>query len=92
MRNVVDRAGGLASDAYPAGISFIRQRDTIGGLGIDLPSALPPSAPKNRNDRAIAGDHAIAATAADIRKIWWFTGSAPGAPHNQSRAATRRAE
>src|SRR2546422_7969278 len=41
------RAGGLASDAYPEGISFIRQHDRIGRIGIDLPAVL-----KNPNDRS----------------------------------------
>jgi polysaccharide export outer membrane protein len=40
LSDLIARAGGLASDAYPAGISFIRQSDKIGRIGIDLPAVL----------------------------------------------------
>jgi polysaccharide export outer membrane protein len=40
LADLIDRAGGLSPDAYPAGISFIRQSDSIGRIGIDLPSVL----------------------------------------------------
>jgi protein involved in polysaccharide export with SLBB domain len=46
LSDLIDRAGGIAVDGYPAGISFIRQRDTIAGPSVDLPSGL-----KSRNDR-----------------------------------------
>ena len=40
LSDLIQRAGGLSSDAYPAGISFIRQRERIGRIGIDLPAVL----------------------------------------------------
>jgi protein involved in polysaccharide export with SLBB domain len=40
LSDLIARAGGLASDAYPAGISFVRQSDKIGRIGIDLPAVL----------------------------------------------------
>jgi len=40
LSDLVERAGGLAPDAYPAGISFIRMRDSVGRVGVDLPRVL----------------------------------------------------
>jgi polysaccharide biosynthesis/export protein len=40
LSDLIKRAGGLTDDAYPAGISFIRQRDSTGRVGIDLPRVL----------------------------------------------------
>jgi protein involved in polysaccharide export with SLBB domain len=40
LSDLIERAGGLASDAYPAGISFIRQRDSAGGIGAEATSGL----------------------------------------------------
>jgi polysaccharide biosynthesis/export protein len=38
--DVIQRAGGLTADADSSAIVFIRQRDTTGRVGIDLPSVL----------------------------------------------------
>jgi polysaccharide biosynthesis/export protein len=40
LTDVVARAGGLTTEAYPAGIEFFRSRDKLGRVGVDLPSAL----------------------------------------------------
>src|SRR5258708_22203777 len=40
LSDLIERAGGLSADAYPAGISFVRQSDRIGRIGIDLPAVL----------------------------------------------------
>jgi protein involved in polysaccharide export with SLBB domain len=38
--DMIARAGGLADEAYPNGIVFIRQRGGTGRIGVDLPRAL----------------------------------------------------
>jgi protein involved in polysaccharide export with SLBB domain len=38
--DLINRAGGLTSDAYANGIVFYRQRDNLGRIGIDLPAVL----------------------------------------------------
>lgn len=40
LYDVIKRAGGLASDADSAAIFFLRQRDSVGRVGIDLPRVL----------------------------------------------------
>jgi polysaccharide biosynthesis/export protein len=40
LTDVLARAGGLTRSAYPGGIEFIRTRDGLGRIGIDLPSIL----------------------------------------------------
>lgn len=40
LSDLIERAGGLAPDAYPAGISFVRSADSVGRIGIDLPAVL----------------------------------------------------
>ena len=40
LLDLIHRAGGLTSDAYPNGIVFYRQRDNLGRIGIDLPDVL----------------------------------------------------
>lgn len=40
LTDLIRRAGGLTSEAYPAGIVFYRSRDRLGRVGIDLPAAL----------------------------------------------------
>jgi polysaccharide biosynthesis/export protein len=40
LSDVLARAGGLTSSAYPGGIVFVRKRDQIGRIGLDLPSVL----------------------------------------------------
>ena len=46
ISDILQRAGGLTPDAYPAGISLIRQRDSVGRIGVNLPNIL-----KNPRDR-----------------------------------------
>lgn len=43
LSDVLQRAGGLASDADSSAIIFIRQRDTTGRIGINLPEVLKNS-------------------------------------------------
>jgi polysaccharide biosynthesis/export protein len=40
LYDVIQRAGGLASDADSSAIVFIRQQDSIGRVGVDLPRVL----------------------------------------------------
>jgi protein involved in polysaccharide export with SLBB domain len=46
LRDLLDRAGGLTSQAYPSGVRFYRTADSAGRVGIDLPKVL-----KNRSDK-----------------------------------------
>lgn len=45
---LVARAGGLTAQAYPEGIRFVRQADSVGRLGVDLTRALRQ--PGSQND------------------------------------------
>src|SRR5207248_779739 len=46
--DLINRAGGLTRDAYPEGIVFKRSQDSVGRVGVDLPTALKhPSRPDN---------------------------------------------
>lgn len=40
LADVLRRAGGITAEGYPEGIQFIRTRDNIGRIGIDLPRVL----------------------------------------------------
>jgi protein involved in polysaccharide export with SLBB domain len=40
LSDILRRAGGLTSSAYPGGIVFIRKRNQIGRIGLDLPTVL----------------------------------------------------
>jgi polysaccharide biosynthesis/export protein len=40
LTDLIARAGGLTSEAYPEGIEFFRNRQRLGRVGVDLPSAL----------------------------------------------------
>jgi len=40
LSDLIKRAGGLTPAAYPGGIVFMRTRDSIGRVGIDLPAVL----------------------------------------------------
>jgi polysaccharide biosynthesis/export protein len=51
--DLIKRAGGLTSDAYPNGIVFYRQRDNLGRIGIDLPAVLRD---KNHVDNLVLAD------------------------------------
>jgi protein involved in polysaccharide export with SLBB domain len=51
--DLITRAGGLTSDAYPNGIVFYRQRDNLGRIGIDLPAVLHD---RNHVDNLVLAD------------------------------------
>jgi protein involved in polysaccharide export with SLBB domain len=40
LSDLIDRAGGLTPEAYPAGVEFFRTQDRRGRIGIDLPRVL----------------------------------------------------
>ncbi|MDZ7630076.1 MAG: SLBB domain-containing protein [Gemmatimonadaceae bacterium] len=40
LSDVIQRAGGLTSEAYADGVNFLRRRNRIGRIGVDLPSVL----------------------------------------------------
>jgi len=40
MSEVIARAGGLTTEAYPDGVNFTRRRNRIGRIGVDLPAVL----------------------------------------------------
>jgi protein involved in polysaccharide export with SLBB domain len=40
LSDIIARAGGLTAAAYPEGITFVRSRDTVGRIGVDLPRVL----------------------------------------------------
>jgi polysaccharide export outer membrane protein len=40
ISDLIERAGGLTVDAYPAGIAFTRQQGALGRIGVDLPAVL----------------------------------------------------
>lgn len=40
LTDLLKRAGGLTTEAYPEGVFFYRKRDRLGRIGIDLPRAL----------------------------------------------------
>jgi polysaccharide biosynthesis/export protein len=46
LADLIGRAGGLTPDAYAAGVSFIRQRDSVGRIGVNLTNVL-----RNSRDR-----------------------------------------
>ena len=40
LSDIIQRAGGLTSNGYPGGIVFVRKRDRMGRVGLNLPAAL----------------------------------------------------
>jgi len=40
LSDVVQRAGGLTTEAYPDGVNFSRRRNRVGRIGVDLPAVL----------------------------------------------------
>ena len=40
LADIIERASGLTTQAYPEGIRFIRQVDSVGRINVDLPRAL----------------------------------------------------
>jgi protein involved in polysaccharide export with SLBB domain len=43
LSDLIERAGGLTKDAYPAGVVFVRKDRDLGRIGIDLPAVLKRS-------------------------------------------------
>src|SRR5262249_31523274 len=43
LSDLITRAGGFTSAAYPAGVGFYRQSNGVGRIGIDLPQVLKNS-------------------------------------------------
>ncbi len=48
LSDVIARAGGLTTSAYPAGVSFYRAEQAVGRVGVDLPGVLEN--PKDRDN------------------------------------------
>jgi polysaccharide biosynthesis/export protein len=40
LLDLIERAGGLTSDAYANGVEFFRQRDNVGRIGVDLSAVI----------------------------------------------------
>ena len=40
LNDVIRRAGGLTTEAYPDGVNFLRRRNRVGRIGVDLPAVL----------------------------------------------------
>lgn len=57
LSDLIARAGGLTSSAYPEGISFIRYRDGIGRVGISLAAVLQD--PKHADNLLLADGDSI---------------------------------
>jgi protein involved in polysaccharide export with SLBB domain len=55
--DLIQRAGGLTTDAYAGGIQFFRSSDRGGRIGVDLPHALKD--PKFRDNLLLAGGDSI---------------------------------
>jgi polysaccharide export outer membrane protein len=57
LADLIERAGGLTKEAYPAGIRFFRSSDRGGRIGVDLPKVL--SDPKGRDNLILSGGDSI---------------------------------
>ncbi|HSR90692.1 MAG TPA: SLBB domain-containing protein [Gemmatimonadales bacterium] len=57
LTDLIARAGGLTKAAYPQGVTFVRQIDRGGRIGVDLPAALKSS--KHRDNLILAGGDSI---------------------------------
>jgi polysaccharide export outer membrane protein len=57
LSDLIERAGGLTKEAYPAGIRFFRSSDRGGRIGVDLPKVL--SDPKGRDNLILSGGDSI---------------------------------
>jgi polysaccharide biosynthesis/export protein len=57
LTDLIRRAGGLTKAAYPQGITFVRQIDRGGRIGVDLPAALKDSS--HRDNLILAGGDSI---------------------------------
>lgn len=54
---LIERAGGLTKEAYPAGIKFFRSSDRGGRIGLDLPLALED--PNYRDNLILSGGDSV---------------------------------
>jgi protein involved in polysaccharide export with SLBB domain len=57
IRDLVERAGGLTDEAYPAGVEFYRSQERAGRIGIDLPQVIKNA--KHRDNLILAGGDSI---------------------------------
>jgi protein involved in polysaccharide export with SLBB domain len=57
LGDIIQRAGGLTREAYAGGITFVRQADSVGRVGIDLAKALKN--PKSRDNIILAAGDSI---------------------------------
>ncbi len=57
LLDLINRAGGLTREAYPAGIKFYRSSDRGGRIGVDLPAVL--ANPKFRDNLILSGGDSI---------------------------------
>ena len=57
LLDLVERAGGLTKEAYPAGIKFFRSADRGGRIGVDLPRII--ANPKARDNLILASGDSI---------------------------------
>ena len=57
LTDLIARAGGLTKAAYPQGVTFVRQIDRGGRIGVDLPAALKDSS--FRDNLILAGGDSI---------------------------------
>jgi len=58
LLDLIQRAGGLSKDAYPAGVKFFRSSDRGGRIGIDLTQVI--ANPKHRDNLVLAPGDSIA--------------------------------
>ena len=57
LRDIIERAGGLTDEAYPAGIELHRSLDRAGRIGVDLPRVLENA--RHRDNLILAGGDSI---------------------------------
>ncbi|HEY7027457.1 MAG TPA: SLBB domain-containing protein [Gemmatimonadales bacterium] len=57
LTDLITRAGGLTKAAYPQGVTFFREIDRGGRIGVDLPAALKD--PQDRDNLILAGGDSI---------------------------------
>lgn len=57
LTDLITRAGGLTKAAYPQGVTFVREIDRGGRIGVDLPAALKD--PKDLDNLILAGGDSI---------------------------------
>jgi protein involved in polysaccharide export with SLBB domain len=57
ITDLIQRAGGLTKDAYPAGVKFFRSVDRGGRIGLDLPRVLADA--KDRDNLVLAAGDSI---------------------------------